>query len=665
MKTGILTAIALAIVLTISAHAQVPGIINYQGRIVDNGTNFDGTGQFQFALINTDGSATYWSNGVNTVSLTVTKGLYSVLLGDTNVPDMASAIPATVFTNADVRLRVWFNDGVNGVQQLSPDQRIAAVGYALMAGGVPNGSITAAQIAAGAVGSNQIAAGSIGSVAIATGAVTAATIGSGQVVKSVNGLTDAVTLSAGSNVTVTAIGNSLQIAASGGGISTLYVITNSSGASMSFSGSSVTISNGAPGQLTLTSAGGNLVMGSISNLVTASNAAGTTNEYFGIGTNTVRGGGYKGVDIQTYSPNSIDTMWDLNYQVASSAEDFGLNNYVGGGNYNFASYASVNGMDAWVALGTQQVGIWEWRPNFGHVGIQYDIPLTTTVPVADKGLMIDCGVIWTASEGAFDNYSIGNGAVFDQLDVSSTSIHHNYFGVDTNDFGIFIRKGQTAPTSSTSTAQNTDWIRLAVFDTGRWPAIGYVGVASNIDIAGVFFTTGCSSNTTTDGLSSPATDALRIKTNTFVGWWADRNGTLGVSTNAAGILTRDQNNALQASFVSSNATWHISATNDISGNATAMAFQTNIISAINGTFTMGSDRGFVSISAVLGTGASASLMYINGTATNPISSFGAPGTNTFSGHADAGSVLLLTNWTGASVIVLNDGSFTPNRVTYP
>ena len=31
--------------------------------------------------------------------------------------------------------------------------------------------------------------------------------------------------------------------------------------------------------------------------------------------------------------------------------------------------------------------------------------------------------------------------MFDQLDVSSTSVHHNYFGVDTNDFGIFIRKG--------------------------------------------------------------------------------------------------------------------------------------------------------------------------------------------------------------------------------
>jgi hypothetical protein len=115
-----------------SARGQVPGIINYQGRVIVAGTNFDGTGQFKFALVNAAGTTRHWSNGVSTVSLTVTKGLYSVLLGDTTIPNMSTAIPATVFTNADVRLRVWFNDGVSGLQQLSPDQRLAAVGYALM-----------------------------------------------------------------------------------------------------------------------------------------------------------------------------------------------------------------------------------------------------------------------------------------------------------------------------------------------------------------------------------------------------------------------------------------------------------------------------------------------------------------------------------------------------
>ena len=64
-----------------------------------------------------------------------------MLLGDTTLANM-TAIPTSVFQIADVRLRVWFNDGTNGSQLLSPDQRIAAVGYAMMAGAVPNGAIT-------------------------------------------------------------------------------------------------------------------------------------------------------------------------------------------------------------------------------------------------------------------------------------------------------------------------------------------------------------------------------------------------------------------------------------------------------------------------------------------------------------------------------------------
>jgi hypothetical protein len=127
--------------LATSAPAQVPQLINYQGRVAVGTTNFNGTGQFKFALVNATGTTSYWSNDGSSVggsqptaavSLTVTKGLYSVLLGDTSLANM-TAIPNSVFSNADVRLRVWFNDGTNGSQLLSPDQRIAAVGYALMA----------------------------------------------------------------------------------------------------------------------------------------------------------------------------------------------------------------------------------------------------------------------------------------------------------------------------------------------------------------------------------------------------------------------------------------------------------------------------------------------------------------------------------------------------
>ena len=227
MKSKFILVLALGIGLPLTARAQVPGIINYQGRVNVGGTNFNGTGQFEFALVDGgdnasrqaiasvgsyDGSQgiatiglvdvgsgytsvptvtitdstgtgavavayigggnvtniavtadganytsptitisappasivynTFWSNDgtsvagsqtVSAVSLTVTKGLYSVLLGDTTVSNMTLAVPASAFTNSDLNLRVWFNDGVHGFQQLTPDQRIAAAGYALQA----------------------------------------------------------------------------------------------------------------------------------------------------------------------------------------------------------------------------------------------------------------------------------------------------------------------------------------------------------------------------------------------------------------------------------------------------------------------------------------------------------------------------------------------------
>ncbi|OYW69819.1 MAG: hypothetical protein B7Z21_00615, partial [Verrucomicrobiales bacterium 32-60-5] len=147
-----LTVILFAILGVTMLHAQVPQLIGYQGRLAVGTTNFNGSGQFKFALVNTDGSTTYWSNDGSSseggepaaaVTLNVTQGLYSVLLGDTVLANM-SGIPAGVFSNADVRLRVWFNDGVNGFQMLTPDQRIAAVGYALMAAGVELPATTSA-----------------------------------------------------------------------------------------------------------------------------------------------------------------------------------------------------------------------------------------------------------------------------------------------------------------------------------------------------------------------------------------------------------------------------------------------------------------------------------------------------------------------------------------
>jgi hypothetical protein len=168
-------------------RAQVPQIINYQGRVSVGGTNFDGTGQFMFALINSAGTTNYWSNDgtpvgqpANAVSVPVSSGLYSVALGDTTITNMIS-VPALVFANSDVWLRIWFNDGINGVQQLVPDRTIASVGYAMMAGSVPAGSITSAQLASNAVTGVNIASNTITAVNLSPGAVTATAIANGAV----------------------------------------------------------------------------------------------------------------------------------------------------------------------------------------------------------------------------------------------------------------------------------------------------------------------------------------------------------------------------------------------------------------------------------------------------------------------------------------------------
>jgi hypothetical protein len=175
--------------LIASARAQIPQLINYQGRVAVGGTNFSGAGQFKFALVNRDGTASYWSNDGTSANasepaaatpLTVVNGLYSVLLGDASLANM-TVITADVFTNVDVRLRVWFNDNANGSQLLSPDQRIAAVGYALMAANVPDGLVTTPKLADGAVTAAKLALNAVTSANVSTGAITSDGLADGAI----------------------------------------------------------------------------------------------------------------------------------------------------------------------------------------------------------------------------------------------------------------------------------------------------------------------------------------------------------------------------------------------------------------------------------------------------------------------------------------------------
>lgn len=212
-----------------AVFAQVTAF-TYQGRVTDNGTNFTGIGQFEFALVTstngqtatatavmggvspsefvsscavvnggsgyiappavsfsggggagatatatvsggkvagitilTPGSGyssaptvtiapplpdftTWWSNdGTSTngsepavaVNVPVADGLFTVVLGDATQPGM-TAIPASLFTQPNLQLRIWFNDGAQGFAVLDPAQNLTPAPYAVFATSASN-----------------------------------------------------------------------------------------------------------------------------------------------------------------------------------------------------------------------------------------------------------------------------------------------------------------------------------------------------------------------------------------------------------------------------------------------------------------------------------------------------------------------------------------------
>jgi len=278
MKTRLCS---FCLLLALLAGAQIVSaqnaVFTYQGRVLDNGTNFTGTGQFEFALVTStnanqtatatasapsggfvtvitvtsggsgytnapavtifggggsnavatatvsDGSVTavninpggngagytntptvtiappppvlsyttYWSNdGTSSagsepeasVNVAVANGLFTVVLGDTTIPNMA-AISAALFSQPGLQLRIWFNDGTQGFSALYPASNLTPTPYAIFAGSASNllGTVPAAQV------SGTLANGALPVSPDFTGTVTATNFsGSGADLTSLN-----------------------------------------------------------------------------------------------------------------------------------------------------------------------------------------------------------------------------------------------------------------------------------------------------------------------------------------------------------------------------------------------------------------------------------------------------------------------------------------------
>ena len=96
-----------------------------------------------------DGTSVNGSEPTAAVSVPVSSGLFTVVLGDTTLSNMTSIDVSVFALQANLGLRIWFNDGVHGSVALSPVQTLTATPYAAFAiaasnivGGLPTTDLT-------------------------------------------------------------------------------------------------------------------------------------------------------------------------------------------------------------------------------------------------------------------------------------------------------------------------------------------------------------------------------------------------------------------------------------------------------------------------------------------------------------------------------------------
>ena len=112
--------VVIAVLLVISlAYADVPRQINFQGRLTDSSGKFitDGDYSLTFRLYSdSTGGSVKWTESR---TVTVSKGLFNVILGsDTPIPD-------SIFNYPDVFLGIQ----VESDPEMSPRQRLSSLGY--------------------------------------------------------------------------------------------------------------------------------------------------------------------------------------------------------------------------------------------------------------------------------------------------------------------------------------------------------------------------------------------------------------------------------------------------------------------------------------------------------------------------------------------------------
>lgn len=171
--------VSCLILAGLPAGAQIPTLINYQGRLTSGTNLYNGAAQFVFRVYDhpTNTIMLYFQD---TDTVSVVDGLYSTFIGDEGAANDLSWLSMNT-------AGFWLEVAVNGTA-LRPRERLVSVPYARLAGGVTNGAIGTMMIADGAVMGYHLNANAVDSSKIQDGSVSFADVNqnsaaAGQVMK--------------------------------------------------------------------------------------------------------------------------------------------------------------------------------------------------------------------------------------------------------------------------------------------------------------------------------------------------------------------------------------------------------------------------------------------------------------------------------------------------
>ncbi|HEY5910022.1 MAG TPA: hypothetical protein VJA21_05400, partial [Verrucomicrobiae bacterium] len=173
----------------------------YQGRLTDSGQPANGIYDLRFTIYDALVDGIVVGGPLTNTATSVSNGLFTVTL------DFGSSVFASDARWLEVGVRT---NGTGAFETFPTRQALTATPYALFAANAGTAAVASS---------------------VAGNSITALNIASGQVVKSLNGLTDSVTLVAGANVFVATNGNTLTLSAAGAGVSGGWTTTGNAGTS--------------------------------------------------------------------------------------------------------------------------------------------------------------------------------------------------------------------------------------------------------------------------------------------------------------------------------------------------------------------------------------------------------------------------------------------------